>query len=287
MKTISLKLKNSGSLIGPFDIKDDKSNLLGENVTREEVITGISYVVSDSVMNVVISSKSGCERSLIFPVENINKQEFDRISYHKIQTACSWRHLTNPTVLNSFYGSIQPYIIEYPFSYDYQDQILQNVKDYTKAYIYYTEEDGTFDTNNKIEVDNEWFNKAILYNNQQSTGVLNLVPKPLNKMKEYMKYPIFNNDSKDILYTKSDNFYQYNTFWSLVKDRTKPLFITSCSSLSIDKEPNQSNLDYSTRSFQKDTIRAKDLKVRHILDDKNNVLLISQFIVTPTQISYK
>lgn len=285
MKTISLKLKNSGSVIGPFDIKDDLGNLLGESVTRDEVISGISYIVSDSVNVVVISSKSGCERSINFPVKNITKQDFDRTSYQTVNTSCLWRHLTNPSILNSFYGSIHPYIIEYPFSYTYQDQILQNVKDYTKAYIYYSE-DGTLDVNNRIEVDNEWFNKAILYNNQQSTGLLNLVSKPLNKMKEYMKYPIFNVDSKSILYTKSDNFYQYNTFWSLVKDRTKPLFITSCSSLSIDKEINQENMDYSTRSFKKDTLRAKDLKVRHILDDKSNILLISQFIITPSQISY-
>lgn len=285
MKTVSLKLKSSGSIIGPFDIKDDRGNLLGEDVTREEVITGISYVVSDSVATLVISSKSGCERTLVFPVTSINKQDFDRVQYKKMQTSCAWTHLENPTILNSFYGSIQPYIIEYPFSYIQQDQILQNVKDYTKAYIYFSE-NGTFDMNNKIEVNNEWFNKAVLYNNQQSSGILNLVPKPLNKMKEYMKYPIFNIDGKDILYTKSDNYYQYNTFWSLVKDRTKPLFITSCSSLSIDKEVNQENMDYSTRSFKKDTIRARELRVRHILDNKSNVLLISQFIIAPTQISY-
>lgn len=287
MKTISLKLKSSGSVIGPFDIKDDLGNILGENITKEEVISGVSYVVSSSVKTVSINSKSGCVRSIVFPVnQTLTEQEFKRVTHQKVQSACVWRHLTNPTLLNSFYGSIYPYIIEYPFSYDYQDQILQNVKDYTKAYIYYTDEEGTFDVNNKIEVDNEWFNKAVLYSSQQSTGILNLVPKPVNKMKDYMSYPIFNTDSKTILYTKSDSFYQYNTFWDLVKDKSKPLFITSCSSLSIDKEVNQSNMEYGQKNFSKSPLRAKDLRIRHISDDKSHVLLISQFIITSSQVSY-
>ncbi len=109
----------------------------------------------------------------------------------------------------------------------------------------------------------------------------------MNNLKEYMKYPIYNAESKTITFTKSDNFYQYNTFWSLVKNKSIPLFITSCESMSIDKIVNQSNMDYGKRSFKKEPLRAKELKVRHILDDKSNVHLTSQFIVTPSQISYK
>lgn len=285
MKTISLKLKSSGAVIGPFDIKDDLGNLLGENVSREEVITGVSYIVSDSVKVVVVTSKTGCKKSINFPVENLTVKEFNDVDYLKVRTSCAWKHLTNPTLFNSFYGNIHSYILEYPFNYPYNDQILQNVKDYSKAYIYFSE-DGEIDVNNKIEVDNEWFNKAVLYNNQQSSGMLNLVAKPINKMKEYMQYPIIQADGKVILYSKSDNFYQYNTFWSLVKDRTKPLFITSCSSLSIDKEVNQNNMDYSGRAFRKDTLRAKDLRIRHILDNKDHVLIVSQFILSSSQISY-
>jgi hypothetical protein len=89
------------------------------------------------------------------------------------------------------------------------------------------------------------------------------------------------------MYTKSDNFYQYNTFWSLVKNKSIPLFMTSCESLSIDKVVNQPNMDYGKRSFKKEPLRAKDLKVRHILDNSSEAHIVSQFIVTPAQISYK
>jgi hypothetical protein len=57
--------------------------------------------------------------------------------------------------------------------------------------------------------------------------------------------------------------------------------------MSIDKEVNQENMDYGLRSFKKATLRAKELKVRHILDNSSTVHLVSQFILTPAQISYK
>jgi hypothetical protein len=109
----------------------------------------------------------------------------------------------------------------------------------------------------------------------------------MHNLKDYLKYPIYNADSKTITFTKSDNFYQYNTFWSMVKDKKVPLFFTSCESLSIDKELNQGNMDYGKRSFKKEPLRAKNLKVRHILDDRTDIHLTSQFIITPSQISYK
>jgi hypothetical protein len=57
--------------------------------------------------------------------------------------------------------------------------------------------------------------------------------------------------------------------------------------MSIDKEVNQENMDYGLRSFKKATLRAKELKIRHILDSSSTVHLVSQFLITPSQISYK
>jgi hypothetical protein len=198
-----------------------------------------------------------------------------------------WRHLTNIRIYNKYYDNIEPYIIEYPFAYQYHDEILQNVKDYTRAYKYFAIPDGVFNDNAQVQTDDQWFNKAIVYNGQQSSGILELVPKPINNLKEYLKYPLYNADSKTITYTKSDSFYGYNTFWSLVKNKAVPLFITSCESLSVDKVVNQANMDYGKRSFKKEPLRAKGLLVRHILDNSSEAHLVSQFITTPSQISYK
>jgi hypothetical protein len=198
-----------------------------------------------------------------------------------------WRHLTSELVNNNFYGTIVPYVIEYPFAYEYHDEILQNVKDYTRAYQYLPIVDGVYNDNAKVQTDDYYFNKAVLYNGQQSTGLLKLVKKPMHNLAAYNQYPIYNADSKTILFTKSDSFYNYNTFWNVVKDKTQVLFNTTCESLSIDKVINQSNMDYGVRSYRKDPLRAKGLLIRHILDDRSDIHMVSQFIVAPSQISYK
>jgi hypothetical protein len=287
-KTIIIKLKKAGRRATMFSISDDRGNILATDVPKSTLISGLALSVDDSVRVIILTSTgiNCCGSVWNIPVTTITKPDLAAIKFQEVNTASIWRHLSNPVIYNTYYGCIRPYIIEYPFAYQYNDEILQNVKDYTKAYTYLSSDDGVFNDNRRISI-NGYFNKAILYNDQQSTGVLNLVAKPMNNLKEYLKYPVYNADSKTITYTKSDNFYQYNTFWGLVKDKSLPLFTKTCESMSIDKIVNQPNMDYSKRSFKKEPLRAKDLKVRHILDDRDDVHLTSQFIVTPSQISYK
>jgi len=286
-KTITIKLTKAGPTAGPFNIYDQFGNVIAENVLRKTLIAGISYIVNDDVTMIKIQSVGNCTTEKIITLAPITTEQYASIQFTQTMTACIWRHLTNIRLYNTYYGVIQPYIIEYPFAYQYQDEILQNVKDYTKAYEYYPIEDGVFNDNTRIETNNKWFNKAVLYNGQQSTGILELVAKPLHNLYAYMQYPILNAESKTITYTKSDNFYQYNTFWAAEISSQIPLFNTTCENLSIDKVVNQANMDYGPRSFKKATLRAKELKVRHILDNSSITHLVSQFILTPAQISYK
>jgi len=286
-KVITIRLIQTGPNVGPFDITDNYGNIIAENVSKKALIQGRSYVVDSSVYAVILKSIGKCNASFTIKLEDINITDYANIKYTQSVTGCIWRHLTNIEIYNTFYGNIAPYIIEYPFAYQYNDQILQNVQDYTKAYEYLPIYDGVFNQNTRIETNNKWFNKAVLYNGQQSSGILELVAKPMHNLQAYNNYPIFNAESKTITYTKSDNFYQYNTFWAAEISSQVPLFYTSCESLSIDKVVNQANMDYGPKSFKKATLRAKDLKVRHILDNRSDIHLVSQFIVTPSQISYK
>jgi hypothetical protein len=286
-KVVTIKLTKAGSTVGPFTLSTEYGDIIATGVSKKSLIQGMSYSVDDRVNFLIIESTGKCKIKKTFPLEVFSIYQYQDATYTQSSTACLWRHLTNIQLYNSYYGNIEPYIIEYPFAYQYQDEILQNVKDYTKAFEYLSIPDGVFNDNTRIEVDNKWFTHAVLYNGQQSSGLLELVPKPKNNLQAYNKYPIYNTDSKTITYTKSDNFYQYNTFWALQKSPYIPMFFTSCESLSIDKVINQENMDYSTRSFKKATIRAKELKIRHILKDNCTTHLVSQFIISPAQISYK
>jgi hypothetical protein len=283
---ISIKLTVSGPNVGPFDIIDAFENVLASDISKEQLVTGTTFFLDDDQTFVILKSKGDCNFEKIVTIKDIPNEEWQNSNYVEIGGGCIWTHLKNEKIYNYFYGNISPYIIEYPFSYNYNDEILQNVKDYSEVYTYLTNENEGYN-NNKVQIDNKWFNKAVLYNGQQSSGILELVPKPKNDLSSYMKYPILNKESKTITFTKSDSFYQYNTFWALEKDNKLPMFNSSCKSLSLDKEVNQSNMNYGKQSFKKSPLRAKDLKVRHILDNSSTTLIVSQFIITPSQISYK
>jgi hypothetical protein len=199
------------------------------------------------------------------------------------QKSSVWVHNLIHTSYQRFYGKLEPYVLEYPFVFKAQDEILQNVKDYTTIKEYYNENDW-YEINEGV-----YFNKAILWNNQQTSGVLNLYPKPKGKMNLYFTYPKYNSDSKDIIYTKSDGFFNYNTFWDVIKNPNNhtPIWIESSENKSIDKVLNNTYFDYSNRSYQKTKLRAKELKIRHINDMFDRYKFISKFIIADTQISYK
>jgi hypothetical protein len=287
-KSVVIKLKTIGSKnTGPFNVTDNLGNVLGTNVPMNTLIAGVTYTVVDAAVSISINSVDICNNSIVVPIQYLTTQQINNTVLKFADTGNLWRHLTNTRLYNNYYGKIQPYIIEYPFAYQYHDEILQYIKDFTTAYKYLPIPDGVFNDNAKVQTDNQYFNKAILYNGQQCSGVLFLVPKPERNLPAYLAYPQYGATGKAILYTKTDSFYQYNTFWSVVVDKSLPLFNTSCESLSIDKVINQENMEYNQTSFRKSPLRAKGLLVRHILDDKSDAHLVSQFIIASSQVSYK
>ena len=225
-KEINIKITASSPGAGPFDVKDESGNILIEDISLDDLVSGTAVNVPNDSTNIIIASKGTCLYEQVVMLKPIDNEKWVDTTYTNSITGCLWTHLKNVSIYNYYYGDIEPYIIEYPFSYTYHDEILQNVKDYSKVYNYLPEVSGSFDTNRKIQVDNQWFNKAVLYNGQQSTGVLKLVPKPENNLSSYLQYPILNTDSKTITYAKTDSFYQYNTFWALQKNDELPLFLT-------------------------------------------------------------
>lgn len=186
-----------------------------------------------------------------------------------------WRH-DEGTKFNNFYGKIEDYILEYPLVDVPEEVIVGSISDETTV-LKYTAPDTFFEVEEGI-----YFNHAVIYNKMQCTGLLNLVPKPRNNLRAYMTYPKFRADSKDILVTKSDNLFSFNTFWNIVKDPTKPFFSRSCDIPSLDRKFD-TNLDYTIRSHAKARIRATENKIRLIYNTSDEYKLISKFIVTETQ----
>lgn len=192
-----------------------------------------------------------------------------------------WSHNSTFSLFNNFFGTIYPYIIEHPFVYKFADEILQNVKEYCTV-LKYTDYNQSVEPKETI-----YFNKAILYTGQQCSGLRNLIVKSNNDLSQLRKYPKYNVDSIDILVTKSDHFYNYNQFWDIVVNPDNNIWSNVCGTQFSNKNLNDSNMNYTVKSFKKYQLRAKDCKVRHILDNRNDIKIISKFILTENEKSYR
>lgn len=190
-----------------------------------------------------------------------------------------WKH-NELITFGTFYNVLEDYILEYPILNVPNEAIIASISDDTTV-LHYTEPEVFFELEDGV-----YFNQAIIYNRMQCTGILNLLTKPKNNLSVYMTYPRFNSTSKDILVTKSDNLFSFNTFWNVVKDPTKPFFTKACNTASLDKNFN-TNLDYSIRSHSKGRMRGTENKLRLIYNISDQYKLISKFIITETQNSYK
>ena len=286
-KIVSIKLTRVSPTDGPFNIYDQWGNVIAENVSRKDLLDGVHYTVDDGVTMIKLVSVGDCTYEKILDIVNITQYDFYHTPVEEIRTGCIWIHLKNPEIYHTFYGVIEPYIIEHPLSTSPNTVILQSCRNYSKVYKYTQDLHGVSNEPSKIELDDAFFNRAIVYNDQQCSGVLNLVFKPRHNLKAYNSYPIYRNDSKDILVTKSDNEYKFNGFYDVVKNKSEFLFVRTCIPLSYDKEIHQENMIYSNRSFLKSPLRAKDSRIRLILNNRSDIHIVSQFTIVEEMISYK
>lgn len=293
----TINIDNHFKGIGLHGVYDDKHNrLIITKLDYKPLVTGITYDgslfrynsqtigLSDTryfanysfTISYSFNTKSWVSLHTYLPNFYVGENNF----FYSGRMHDMWTHNTSLTKFNSFYDAIHPYVLEYPYSYKYNDEILQCIKDYSNV-LQFT------DFREFIETDEFYFNKLVAYSTQQSTGVVELVPKPKNNLQAQKLYPIYNTDSKTVLVTKSGSFYNVNTFWDTIKDVKKPVWNKSNNSISEYKALNQANHNYNKLSYNKAPMRSKDLRIRLILDDRDDIKIISNFTVAPTMQSYK
>lgn len=188
-----------------------------------------------------------------------------------------WTHGESIDSYTNYYGIQYGYKLQYPFIYQktLDDQIIQSIQDYTEARLY------TSRDNYSIPDENIYFTYAEIFNQQQHTGRLNLIPKPKNSMKGYLSYPKYNSDSKDILVTKLNSLYSFNDIRDATKQIGSQMFLESCEPTQTNLELNLNNFDFS-KNMKAPLLRAKNSQVR-LTFERGDYKLVSNFILQQTQ----
>jgi len=91
-------------------------DLIEANIPTSELIIGKAFVVDNTVEIIVLESIGVCPYKVTKILRDITLDEYQNTEYSIVYQGCSWKHLTDVVHYNSYYGIIEPYIIEYSFS---------------------------------------------------------------------------------------------------------------------------------------------------------------------------
>lgn len=126
-----------------------------------------------------------------------------------------WKHFNNPAKFCNYYG------VDYPFEIDYVSSTGQNVT--TTRSVEYLLECYIYDNDgiDRYEVLDHNFNRAVVYNNEQVSGLLDLNISPKNNAPVIVNYPQIDTATNliRILYSKEEQKYRFNQFWDVTRNR--------------------------------------------------------------------
>ena len=177
-----------------------------------------------------------------------------------------WIHNERTDLYCNYYGFDKPFEIEFLVNSGQQVTTLRSVQYVLECYFYDPNEYDRFhilDSN---------FDEATIYNTEQCSGLLKLILKPKNNPGAEFQYPIINSISPgsniQILFTKEENKYRFNTFFDITDDRGEfnPIaqrMIWNTAENGYVRVLNDLNLDYNKSNFERK-------KFRHY---KNSIIL--------------
>lgn len=191
-------------------------------------------------------------------------------SYSKKGNQMLYGHNLSNKSYQVFYGKLQPFIVEVPTkamptntiinSIEYNLDVIRNHNEFDRFY------------NNTVT-----FNKALIYNNRQTTGWLNLKVNDPDNLSISTQFPALSADGIDVLVTNSEDMWRFNDFYdiSINQRNNVPLFSYDCAN--VNKVLNSKAINYSKIDTEKQPMRQHVAKIRFVNDLESNYNFVFNF----------
>ena len=201
--------------------------------------------------------------------------------------ASTWNHNLNALTYQTYYGKLYPYILEYSAnsmpktSMVNSVTLIQDIQEYFSNYEFYS-----LSTGNNENLAN--FTKAIIYNKEQSSGVVSLISEIYGNKAQKIAYPRMTGTGIETLIGRRENVYSFNGFWSISSQGSgQPIWSTKWADIQnqypIDKVPSTKAVRPVSVSYQKQKIKSDFCKVRLIQDKYNRYKFINHIQITQIQ----
>lgn len=163
----------------------------------------------------------------------------------------------------------EPYdhIVELPFKFKGQITNKTSIQFLTESFEYVDGDPYSYEYST--------FNRAIVYNNEQNTGYLDLVVPDNTNLSTILNQTVVNAGSITIPVQKAGKqIWKFSDLWDRIANRTvvNPMFIKSCTP-SVDKELNQACINYQKSWYDLKRISSPWAKCRLFFSDTDKNLI--------------
>ena len=176
-----------------------------------------------------------------------------------------WSHLPFINSYQVFYGVLKPFKVEYVIKTELRTSVLHDID-------YYLDVKKHFNKYDEADVFGQGFNKAVIYNNDQNSGLIKLNHLDNNNQSQQMKYPKHNSDSLEVLQSEKHGKWSFNDFYNIVRNEKSGLPLWNYDCANVDKTLNNKLLDY--RPTLKDRLRGEYFKVRLMQDEESRFKMV-------------
>jgi hypothetical protein len=205
--------------------------------------------------------------------------------FQTVTKTSTWNHNLSPLTYQTYYNQFYPYIIEFAVNSAPNSATVNSVTYFQDVHKYYNRtEYYSLGSNSDKNTPN--FTKAIIYNKEQVSGIVNLVPQLSNNARQRLIYPRVSGVGLEVLLSKRDHKNSFNGFWDATNNKKnfQNLFSTDWEDVRttypIDKVVNPKAVIYTTYNMGKQKIRATFCKVRLIQDKFNRYKFINNLQLT-------
>ena len=184
-----------------------------------------------------------------------------------------WLHNDTCQSFSNFYGTDYPFEVEILSNTGVTVTTLRSMEYQVEAYQY---KDNCSDAHHVLDFN---FDRAVVHNSEQVSGLLKLNLNPKNNSAAILTYPRVNVADIDILYSKEENKYRFNQFWDITRDRGEfsatRRHIWNTEPNGYIRTLNPVNLDYNKDPHQRKKFRHyhNHILLRRNVSGNNHILL--------------
>jgi len=210
-----------------------------------------SWTISYDLKNEMWISFHDWKPDLLLPSRN---------HFSSIKGSGIWQHNNTCAQYCNYYGVDYPFEIEIPVATGQQVFTMRSVEYTLESFVARNLNNCTDD----FQILDYNFDEAVIWNTEQTSGLLRLNLQSKNNGIANLAYPIINPGNIDILYAKEEQKIRFNQFWDITDDRGE--FNPIAQRQIWNTQPNGYLKDLNPNNLNYNKLQTQRKKFRHYLN---------------------